>query len=428
MGKGKYEFLIVGSGAGGATLARELAKRGKEVLIVEKGKREKKVGTLWDSRKYFDMSRFFALPAESKEGVVMWRAFMAGGSTVVSCANGVRCLEKELANFGIDLEEEFIEAEKEMEISSSIGLLSEGSEAIMEASEKLGYKMELMPKFIDSKHCRKCGGCVMGCSCDAKWSALRYLEEAQQRGADVLYRATVESVILNNGKAQGVRGRGAYGPFELLSDVVILAAGGLTTPVILHRAGIKNAGENLFIDLFVDTYGVTKGLNQCHEPAMALVDDEFYESNGFILSPFVNHPRMIRFVEMGLKAFAHPSNRLIGIMTKTTDDPAGRVFSDGSVSKPVTQGDWGRLKEGASISKEILVKAGADERSIVVTKPQGAHPGGTASIGKAVNSNLETEVENLFVCDASVLPRSPGKPPILTLVALAKRQAKILTS
>lgn len=268
----------------------------------------------------------------------------------------------------------------------------------------------------------------MGCSCDAKWSALRYLEEAQQRGADVLYRATVESVILNNGKAQGVRGRGAYGPFELLSDVVILAAGGLTTPVILHRAGIKNAGENLFIDLFVDTYGVTKGLNQCHEPAMALVDDEFYESNGFILSPFVNHPRMIRFVEMGLKAFAHPSNRLIGIMTKTTDDPAGRVFSDGSVSKPVTQGDWGRLKEGASISKEILVKAGADERSIVVTKPQGAHPGGTASIGKAVNSNLETEVENLFVCDASVLPRSPGKPPILTLVALAKRQAKILTS
>ena len=428
MEREKYEFLIVGSGAGGATLARELARKGKAVLVVEKGKHEKKVGTLRDSRKYFDMSKPVKLPAESKEGVVMWRTFMAGGTTVVSCANGVRCLEKELADFSIDLEEEFIEAEKEMKVSTSEEFLAKGSETIREASEKLGYKMELMPKFIDSERCEKCGGCVMGCACDAKWSALRYLEEAQQHGADVLYRTTVESIILNNGKAQGVKGKGPKGPIEILSDVVILAAGGLTTPVILHRAGIMNAGEDFFIDLFVNTYGVTKGLNQCHEPAMALVDDEFYESNGFILSPFVNQPRLIRFVEIGPKAFFHPSNKLMGIMTKTADDPAGRVYPDGSVSKPVTQRDWSRLNEGASISKEILIKAGADKKSIVVSKPQGAHPGGTAAIGKIVNSNLETEIKNLFVCDASVLPRSPGKPPILTLVALAKRQVKILTS
>jgi choline dehydrogenase-like flavoprotein len=43
-----------------------------------------------------------------------------------------------------------------------------------------------------------------------------------------------------------------------------------------------------------------------------------------------------------------------------------------------------------------------------------------------VDSNLETEIPNLFVCDASVLPISPGKPPILTILALSKRLADYL--
>ena len=115
-------------------------------------------------------------------------------------------------------------------------------------------------------------------------------------------------------------------------------------------------------------------------------------------------------------------------MTKTADDPAGRVYPDGTVSKPVTEQDWVRLREGSTIAEEILVKAGADRRSIVVSKPQGAHPGGTAAIGKVVDADLQTKVDNLFVCDGSVLPTAPGMPPILTIAALAKRLAKTLAA
>jgi len=49
-----------------------------------------------------------------------------------------------------------------------------------------------------------------------------------------------------------------------------------------------------------------------------------------------------------------------------------------------------------------------------------------AATGGVVDKNLQTEVDNLFVCDASVLPATPGLPPILTIVALAKRLAKLL--
>ena len=113
-------------------------------------------------------------------------------------------------------------------------------------------------------------------------------------------------------------------------------------------------------------------------------------------------------------------------MTKIVDESAGHVYPNGTVSKPVTDRDWVRLKEGSSISKEILVKAGVDSRSILVSKPQGAHPGDTAAIGKIVDKHLQTEIDNLFVCDASVLPIAPGLPPILTIIALAKRLAKVL--
>lgn len=159
---------------------------------------------------------------------------------------------------------------------------------------------------------------------------------------------------------------------------------------------------------------------------MALLNREFHDEQGFILSPFVNRSRLVRFVEAGLRGALLSSRRLMGIMTKIADEPVGRVWPDGTVSKPVTQRDWERLRKGSSMAKEILAGAGAAPGSFVVSKPQGAHPGGTAAIGTVVDADLRTDVAGLFVCDASVLPAAPGAPPILTIVALAKRLSKAL--
>ena len=113
-------------------------------------------------------------------------------------------------------------------------------------------------------------------------------------------------------------------------------------------------------------------------------------------------------------------------MVKTPDECKGYIDDDGEVYKTNTIQDIRFLAEGAATAGFILKKVGVDPKTIGSTVYRGAHPGGSAPIGKIVDSNLETEISNLFVCDASVLPISPGKPPILTILALSKRLADYL--
>jgi choline dehydrogenase-like flavoprotein len=425
----RHDVLVIGSGAGGATLARELTRGGQAVLVVEKGAYATKLGSFRHMLPFFDGNPVTRVPRKSKEGVTLWRTQMAGGSTVVSCGNGTRCLERELDDFGITLDREFAEAEEEMGLAPiDDRLLSDGARAITEAAHDLGYEMDPMPKFIDADRCKTCGQCVMGCSNDAKWNATRFLDEAIDGGADVVYETEVKRVLIEQGSAVGIQGSGPRGEcVEYRAKTVVLSAGGLGSPVILQNSGIGDAGSQFFMDLLVNTYGVTDGVNLLREPPMAMVNHEFHADRGFILSPFANHNRLVRAMELGPRGMTLPTNRLLGMMVKTADSLTGQIFPDGTASKPVTGEDRARLDEGTAIATEILLKAGVDPKSIVTSGPQGGHPGGTAAIGQIVDENLQTSVDGLFVCDASVLPKAPGLPPILTIVALGKWLAGRLT-
>jgi choline dehydrogenase-like flavoprotein len=419
-----YEIAIVGSGAGGATLAKELSRMGRRIAVIEQGKWTEQLGNFRSSIWHYDMTKL-KTPRKSKEGVYIWRSLMAGGSTVFSCGNGIR-LKKDnmLSRFGIDIEPEMKETERELNVQAiSPDLLSEGSLKILSVAKKSKYKMQLMPKFIQSQTCRRCGQCIFGCQFGAKWSAVNYLRDARKNGATVLYNTKIISVLTDTGKRgfRKVKGVITTNGEEILADTVILASGAISTPIILQRSGLREAGSNLFVDLFINTYGVTNGINLINEPPMALLDAEFQE-DGFILSTYATMSPVIRFIELGYRSLGLRSKNLLGIMTKIADEGNGRVFSNGAISKKVTPRDQHRLDEGMRHSKILLKKCGA--HSLLISKPMGAHPGGTAAIGKIVNTDLQTKVSGLFVCDASVLPESPGVPPILTIVSLAKRLAR----
>lgn len=205
------------------------------------------------------------------------------------------------------------------------------------------------------------------------------------------------------------------------ADLIILSAGAINTPRILMNSGI-NAGNNLSLDLFVNVYGSSNKYSQFDEPVMPVVSLDNHQSKGFIISPFINKPHLIRFVEAGLRTAIIPQKKLIGLMIKTKDDSNGFVFKDGKVSKPITSNDRIRLADGVSIAKSILERL--DINNIYTSKIQGAHPAGTAAIGQVVDTSFMTSMKNLYVCDASVLPEAPGLPPILTIMALAKKMSK----
>ncbi|MBN1320982.1 MAG: GMC family oxidoreductase, partial [Thermoleophilia bacterium] len=334
MDRRHYDCIVIGSGMGGGTVAWELSKRGKRILVLERGRREQKVGTFRDDLRYYDANALTQTPNKSKEGTILWRTFMAGGSTVVSCGNGVRALEAELASLGIPLDDELQEMEAELGVAAiDERLLSEGSLALAAAAAELGYEMQLMPKFISPEECRKCGSCVHGCPHGAKWTAVTQLDLLEEQGGEIWYGAAVDRVVVENGKATGVEGRMDKHAFRAMADTVILAAGGLGTPQVLQRSGVE-AGQGLFIDLLVNTYGTTSGLNQRREPAMTMVGLQSHEDEGFLISPYVQHSRPVFLIEVGKQGLLMPDKKLIGMMTKITDDRAGRVYADGTVSKP----------------------------------------------------------------------------------------------
>ncbi|NQT23621.1 MAG: GMC family oxidoreductase [Candidatus Omnitrophica bacterium] len=426
----KTDYVVVGSGAGGTTVAKELAIRGKKVVIVERGviPNQKKMGTLKTAiLNYYDKCAL----RKSKEGLTIYRALMAGGTTVVSCGNAVRVLEEELKNLGIDLVEEFKETEKELAIAPlPPRLIGKGSRLIMDAANRLGFDMRPMPKSVDPNKCNSCGQCVLGCKKGAKWSALDFIKIARRHSAKFIKKIDIQSVVIRNGKAIGLVGKSPKGRVRIYAKKVILAAGGIGTPVILQRSGIKNAGKKLFADIFNVTYGIlrNKHINLWQEPTMAVVSTKYMEDKGFIMSPYIDAPLVLRWVIMSkrkqLKGFKY--NDLLGIMVKTRDESVGRVTANERFEKNPTIADYKRLNEGAKIAAKILIEAGVKKKDIIFTKPRAAHPGGTAAIGEVVDTNLETKIKNLYVCDASVLPVSPGAPPILTIIALAKRLAKAI--
>ena len=119
-------------------------------------------------------------------------------------------------------------------------------------------------------------------------------------------------------------------------------------------------------------------------------------------------------------------NHILGIMIKLRDEVSGGVYPDGMIRKPLTLLDQKRLERAIEMSKRILVKAGADPDTLLITPLRGTHPSGTVRIHDLVNNNLEMEIDDLYVCDASVFPEALGRPTVLTIIGLAKRLAKHL--
>ena len=395
------KIVVVGSGAGGATVARELSKKGLTVTLIEKGPYTKTE----NAYKHYE---------NADVGVELLKTSCIGGTTLVTAGNAVRTCQKFLNTLGIDLENEFRDIEMELEVSTlPDSHFGKGTRIIMEKAESMGFNTQKMPKFIDPETCKPCGKCALGCSRNSKWTSLEYVKDAKKYGAEIIENTLITGLIVKNGEIKGVKSKDK----EFLADTVVLSAGGIETPRILRKEGI-NAGNNLFVDTFVTVGGVLKNIRFNKEVQM----NALIQLDDLILSPHYSG-----ILHDKLQKYQAEQGDILGMMVKIADEPSGKVRED-RIEKYSTSNDVGLLTEGSAVAGAILKESGVDPKTLTSTPARGAHPGGTAAIGDVVDKNLETEISRLFVADASVFPCAPGAPPVLTIMALARRLGRYLTN
>ncbi|HEX6308763.1 MAG TPA: FAD-dependent oxidoreductase [Longimicrobiales bacterium] len=427
-----YDAIVVGTGPGGAGVARDLARAGRRVLLLERGRD-------WRGHPFYGTYAGALLYADrhallfTKEGLQIVRPLMVGGATTMYAGCSAPPPAWLRDRHHVDITGEAEELARELHVAPlDASLRGAASTRIAEAASTLGMDWLPQDKFMmpARAHPFDCGArCLLGCRCGAKWTAAEFVDDAVAAGAELRTRTRVSRVLLEDGVAVGVGGRTAGAPFEARADHIILAAGGLASPMLLRTAGI-DAGHGVAMDTTVMVYGSGSAPGMGEDPPMtwSCEDAELDVMYSTLIDPWLMYP-----IIMAVKGPAWPLTwprwgRTLGVMIKLRDEVSGGIDSRGKVSKGLSRGDAARLDRAEQVARSILIAAGCNEDSLIRTPLRGTHPSATARIGDVVDAHLATAVRNLYVCDASVFPEALGRPTVLTILALARRLARRLAA
>jgi len=280
----------------------------------------------------------------------------------------------------------------------------------------LGLSPRPTPKMGDYARCRHCGRCVLGCQSGVKWDSRRYLDSATARGAGLISGGRVSRVIIENGTASGVEVKFGRRKKNMAADLIILAAGGLGTPQILEQSGIA-CQPRLFVDPVLCVAAEWKESGLDSEIQMPFV----VEGDGYIVSPYFD------FLSFFFnRRWSHPSGDIMSLMIKLADRPGGSISSRG-IQKSLYPEDRARLGEGVALCQDILSRLGIPKKNTFLGTINAGHPGGMLPLTEreSVSFHPSALPENVYVADATLFPNSLGKPPILTIIAMAKRVGRI---
>jgi choline dehydrogenase-like flavoprotein len=423
------DVVVVGSGPGGATVTRELSKVGKKVILCEAGKYYSTLGKFYSPGMMLDKGGM----TFSEEGLMLNIGKTVGGQSMVFAATAFKPPQWLKDKYGIDLQEEIDELYAEVPIQPlPDALIGRGARLLMESAQALGMDWLPADKFIRPQKCLpNCGGCSLGCTTGAKWTAREFIEAAKQIGAELLPETTAERVLTHGGKAVGVEANGPAGKVIIKADKVVLSAGGTVTPVILQRSGLEAVGEGFMVDPVLMVWGIGPAYGNMHD--IPLTAGIHLGEEGILLMD-ISFPLMLAFgflAYSGANGLAYMRkalqyNKLLGVMVKVKDEFHGRITADGTISKPLNEDVMQKIKKGVGHAEAILGKAGVKRKDIFAGKPLGGHPGGTVRLGVHLDTNCQTEITNCYCVDNSIIPEPWGQPPTVTIMAMAKRLAKHL--
>ena len=461
-----YDVIVVGSGAGGAVAAWELARRGFKVVVFEAGPEPppgefigeppvvRAVRYYWDSGVTFT----WGTPAVNIPfGRVLGGTVTLNSGTLFRVPGEALSLWGKASGARVDsglLEWAYRVVEEKLQAKPVPEHLLGGNAIVMRrGAEALGLKHYPVTRPLGS--CLGLGECAFGCPSGGKIDMrLSFLREAVEMGAHVYVEAEVEKIIIKGSKARGVIVRVEGSRLEVGARVIIVSAGALNTPRLLAASGVKNRnlGKHLHIHPAV---GVTALMNykvRGWEGTMQsyCVEDLLREHHTLLLATFP--PPGIGYsagsLPLGdLDQYEH----LASIGVQSSDENTGEVSTRiplGAAKYNISKQDLEKLKTGIKLSTEILIAAGALKVYPPIKKPASAtntgelekilentspktyklsayHPMSTARMSGDPETGVVDvngrvyEIENLYIADASILPSTTIVNPQLTINALS---------
>lgn len=481
------DVAIVGSGAGGATIARELAAAGLDVAVIEEGgpaHRSDFHGPPLDriAAHYRDNGMTVTVGTPS---IPVPMGCAVGGTTVVNSGtclrapdavledwarrHGVKLAAPEAMSAAYDLVAERLNIQP---VGDAI--MGNNGRLVTRGAEELGLHPRPIPR--PTRGCAGQGQCCCGCPRDAKQAMhLTHLPAAVADGARIYARCRVDTLYVNGRWATSVSarildaaGRPTGHRLAVRAKAIFLCAGALWTPVLLARHGLGRAsgqlGRNLRIHpgsgvtaRFAERVDGWRGVMQS-----VSVDDRLDDG---VLLEATFPPLGLSYSAGGLPGVGAEHAALLGqyaymasIGSIVSDTSAGRVRVVPGLG-PIMQyrmnaTDAGRTASAIALASRILFAAGAQEVYTGVAaapilrtvgdvaafeatawaprdlKVSAYHPMGTARMGEDPRDAVCDATgrvhgtDNLYVADTSLFPNSTRVNPQFTLMALCLNLAR----
>lgn len=472
----RADACVIGTGAGGAVVAKELAEGGMRVAMLEEGPRRttddftarpREMTTLL----YRDAGQVVTV---GNVPIILPLGRMVGGTSAVNSGTCFRTpdsvLERWAREYGLEsltpqaLDPFFRRVERELGVAQvPPEIAGKNALVVKRGADRLGWSGDFI--FRNARGCVGSGVCTFGCPTGAKQHVgATYVPRAWEAGATTFARCRAERILVEGGRARGVEARTAGGGrLRVECDLVVVACGAIHTPLLLRRQGLGGESGQL-------------GHNLAIHPATAvraLFDEEIDMVRGVPQSYYIDefaHERIMfegaagppDYYAMSLPFRREQHRQLMldyrrtsqfGLMVSDTSrgvvrERAGRV----EIRYDLNREDTAAFKRGIELLCELYWAAGA--RAVLPPvedvgllrdgdmeplrrkrlRPRDLlvlafHPLGTARADARPAHGVVDEqlavygVEGVYVADGSVIPSSLGVNPQITIMALATRLA-----
>ncbi|MEY3471992.1 MAG: hypothetical protein RLY63_667, partial [Chloroflexota bacterium] len=308
------DVLVIGSGAGGGSVARDLARAGKRVMVIE-------AGALYNERTFPTKERDAyerlyldsGFTATDDAHIAILAGGTVGGGTTVNWMTSIpvpdRVRDEWEEQHGVEgaasaaFKRDLDEVLREVGAQPSATMPPKDA-AIMRGAEARGWSGEKIQ--MNRAECGDCGTCGFGCKRGSKQSTLRlHLPQALEAGAHLIPDCKAERLIIANGEVRGAittHGTRAGAPrtLEIIAPQVVVSGGALRTPLLLRRSGLTHPaiGQNLRLHPVTLAAGIfPEKIEMWRGTMQAAKSEEFVEPtedrNGYIIESAPGHPGLL---------------------------------------------------------------------------------------------------------------------------------------